>query len=204
MNCHTAGKMTSTRRIQSSRANGARSRGPVTEQGKKASSQNGLRHGMLAQTVVLEGESKDRFGALLQALVAEFQPCTESETAFVEIMAVARWRQMRIWGIGKSDFDREMANQDGPPPVRASIAFRFLCDHSRSLDLAHRYETGYERQFARALKNLLHLQASRGDIATPPYIPTAGPGATWEDVGPASAEKPIFDANPVPKPDTSP
>ena len=84
--------MSSNRRIQSSRANGARSRGPISEQGKLVSSQNGLRHGMLARTVVLEGESKDRFVALLQALLVEYEPATETETAFVESMAVARWR----------------------------------------------------------------------------------------------------------------
>src|SRR4051812_15574236 len=118
--------MSSLRKIQSSRANGARSRGPSTPAGKQVSAMNGLRHGMLAQTVVLTGESKSRFIALLQALVEEYQPPTESETGLVEAMAVARWRQMRVWGIEKSDFDREMSRHAGPAPIRAAIAFRNL------------------------------------------------------------------------------
>jgi hypothetical protein len=51
--------MSSQRKIDSARANGARSKGPITEAGKAASSKNSLCHGMLSQTIVLEGESKN-------------------------------------------------------------------------------------------------------------------------------------------------
>jgi len=47
------------KQIQASRANGARSRGPTSAQGKKNSSRNALRHGLFAGTVVLQGEAED-------------------------------------------------------------------------------------------------------------------------------------------------
>ena len=56
---------------------------------------------MLAQTVVLEGESKDRFQELLDGLIAEFQPGSTAETALVETMAIARWRYLRILSLQK-------------------------------------------------------------------------------------------------------
>jgi hypothetical protein len=82
--------MSSPSKIQSARANGAGSLGPVTPEGKQRSAQNATKHGLLCHTVVLEGESKDRFEELLASLTAEWQPRTATEAALVETMAVAR------------------------------------------------------------------------------------------------------------------
>jgi hypothetical protein len=70
-----------------------------------------MAYGMLSGTIVLEGESKDRFQALLAALHEELQPQTPIETSLVENMAVARWRQMRIWGMEKAGMEHEMRRQ---------------------------------------------------------------------------------------------
>ena len=93
---------------QASRANGAKSRGPITPEGKLASSRNATTHGMLSGTIVLGGESEERFNALLADLHAELQPQTTVEITLVENMAVARWRQMRIWGIEKANMEHQM------------------------------------------------------------------------------------------------
>ncbi|MBV8843213.1 MAG: hypothetical protein JO307_10425 [Bryobacterales bacterium] len=111
--------MPADKQIQASRANGPRSRGPVTARGKDNSNLNNLRHGMLAQTVVLEGESRALFDQLLEAITAEIKPRTPIEVFHVETMAIARWRQMRVWGIETAAFDIEIArpeNATGSPP----------------------------------------------------------------------------------------
>ncbi|HYK60164.1 MAG TPA: hypothetical protein VEV85_12090 [Bryobacteraceae bacterium] len=153
--------MSTERQRESARINGARFRGPVTAEGKQISSRNSTRHGMLAQTVVLEGESKDRFQELLDGLIAEFQPGSTTETALVETMAIARWRYLRILSLQKSRCDLEIASEasSSPKPVRAALAFRKLSDNSRRLDLLLRYETAFDRQFSRALSTLLKLRA---------------------------------------------
>ena len=154
--------MSSPSKIQSARSNGALSHGPVTPEGKQASSRNSTRHGLLSQTVVLEGESKERFEELLLALTAELKPRTTIEASLVETMAVARWRQLRVLGMQKAEFDLEMARQAVPEskPVRAAIVFRNLADNSRVLDVLLRYEVAYDRQFFRALNLLLKLRAT--------------------------------------------
>jgi hypothetical protein len=128
---------------------------------------------MLAGTIVLEGESQDRFSGLLAALHEELQPQTDIETSLVENMAVARWRQMRLWGIEKAAMEHEMRKRaeasDTPenPATRAALAFRTLSDDSRSLDLINRYESRYDRQYLRAHRRFLELQ----DRRTPPPAP---------------------------------
>jgi hypothetical protein len=59
---------------------------------------------------------------------------------------------MRVWGIEKESFTLEIAKTDaaGQPATRAAQAFRTLSDESRSLDILHRYETRYDRQYARS------------------------------------------------------
>jgi hypothetical protein len=59
-----------------SRANGARSRGPVTPDGKDRASRNSIRHGLLARAILLEGESRERFNQLVQVLNDALQPET--------------------------------------------------------------------------------------------------------------------------------
>ena len=54
--------MSSQRRIDASRANGAKRRGPVTPQGRHISS---LSHGLSANTVLLSNETSERFQQVL-------------------------------------------------------------------------------------------------------------------------------------------
>jgi len=100
--------MSSERRILASRANGAKSRGPITPEGKLASSRNSLRHGILSKTIVLEDESSETFVDLLASYQQEHQPQTPTEEALIENMAVARWRQMRLWNMETAGLDLEI------------------------------------------------------------------------------------------------
>jgi hypothetical protein len=170
--------MRTERQKQAARANGAKSHGPITFEGKLASSRNATTHGMLSGTVVLTGESEDRFKALLADLHAELQPQTTVELTLVENMAVARWRQMRIWGMEKASMEYEMraqseardAAEDHPvedTATRCALAFRTLSDDSRSLELINRYEARYDRQYLRAHHRFLQLV----DRRTPPPAP---------------------------------
>jgi hypothetical protein len=95
------------KQIEASRKNGARSRGPITEAGKQNSSRNSTRHGLLAQTVVLDEESADRFLDLFTGYMDEHKPSTATQVSLVETMAAARWRQLRVWGAQKTSIDRD-------------------------------------------------------------------------------------------------
>ena len=182
----TAVPTSSPRRIASSRANGAKSHGPTTDQGRQAlkSAKRNLRHGMLAQTVVLPSESAARFEELLADLIAEHQPITRSEHALVDNMAVARWLHMRTWAIQKHDLQREMAKYEGthPAPVACAMAFRALgADPGHTIANTLRYQTAYERQFNRAVRELKALKAQH--VQSPDEyhdMSSSMPSSTWD------------------------
>ena len=167
--------MSSERRIIASRANGAKSRGPITPEGKLASSRNSLRHGLLARTVVLEDESSETFIELLASYRQEHQPETPTEEALIENMAAARWRQMRLWNMETAGLDQEIHKPEFAracdPLTQAFIAFRALSDETRSLELINRYEARYDRQFKNSITSLQRLRAGRPSL-TPSAHPT--------------------------------
>src|SRR5919108_3710816 len=85
---------------EAARRNGAKSRGPVTPEGKQKSSRNSTQHGLTAEQIfVLNNESEEAFFELRDAIIARFQPVDELETDLCIEMAHARWRLHRIWTI---------------------------------------------------------------------------------------------------------
>jgi hypothetical protein len=141
--------------------NGLKSKGPVSEQGKYNSSRNAVRHGILSSTIVLDGESSDRFVEHLTALQEFFLPANEVERSLVETLAVCRWRQMRIWGIEKAGLTFEIQKQsDQTDP--ATRTYHAICDESRPFELLSRYETRFDRQYNRTLQRLNELRQRRG------------------------------------------
>jgi hypothetical protein len=152
--------MSSILRIQASRANGAKSRGPVTPKGKARSSRNAIRHGILSESVVLDAESAPHFLTHLACLEDELKPEPGIESSLVHTMAVATWRQIRLWSLEKLQLDcetrkQQLAHADEDGATCTALAFRALSDQSTTLENINRYETRYDRQYHRALSRFL-------------------------------------------------
>jgi hypothetical protein len=158
--------------IRASRANGARSRGPVTDQGKRNPSRNAVKHGILAETIVLKNELTDRFLEILADLEDELQPETSIEYTLIQKMAVARWRQLRLWGMEKAAMEQQIRKEvdngarSEDIPTRASMAFRSLGE-ARSLDLIIRYDSLCDRQYLRAHRRFLEMRRGRCESTEP-------------------------------------
>jgi len=161
--------MSTNLKSQSARANGAKSRGPVTPEGLAKSSRNSLRHGLSAKSVVLPAESQEQFQLLLDAHIRQFQPAGDVEMDLVEAMAVARWRLRRIWAIETSllanelvrraeDIDDEFDEMTGED--RLAWVFQEMANGGQSLALLARYEGNLNRAFDRAFKQLNILRSA--------------------------------------------
>jgi hypothetical protein len=172
--------MRSDLQIQASRANGSKSRGPITEEGKLASSRNALKHGLLSEAVLIYGECEETFHTFNLEFTAALHPTNPIEEDLVNTMAVARWRRMRIWHLEKTTLEIQMEREHGknpsanyPPDILESLAFTALSDNSRALDLINRYESRYDRQYHRAFRSLRDLRKN-----PQPTPPAEGPAET--------------------------
>jgi hypothetical protein len=117
-------------RQEASRANGAKSHGPITEEGKRISaansahstgpitpegkariSLNALDHGLLAKSALLPDENHDFFLHHLQSLRDLYRPTDYEENFLLEKMAIADWQRMRAWCIEMAAIARATREQ---------------------------------------------------------------------------------------------
>jgi hypothetical protein len=145
--------MSSLRRTQSSRANGAKSPGPSTPLAKQRSSQNALRHGLLAKCIVLKNEARENFDSLVQQHVARFQPADGVEVGMIEDMCAACWRLHRSWAIETRMLDKQMDNQSATPTEddelgRLTTAFETIAT-SPAMAVIQRYQARLDLEYQR-------------------------------------------------------
>src|SRR5215471_11234392 len=88
--------MTSLSKIIANRENAQLSTGPRTEEGKRRSSLNAVRHGLTGRTVVLPGEDALAYRNSVKSWYDEYQPKTTTEAQLVQTLADTAWRMNRI------------------------------------------------------------------------------------------------------------
>src|SRR5689334_4542840 len=91
--------MTSFRRIEANRRNAQLSTGPVTDEGKKRSRQNALRHGLTAETVIDALEDAEDYAAFEMAVTADYDAQSAVERELVLRLASLLWRLRRATAI---------------------------------------------------------------------------------------------------------
>jgi hypothetical protein len=164
--------MSSDRRIQSSRANGAKSRGPITPEGRARSSQNAIRHGFNATSLVLGNESADEFEELFVSYIEYWQPANPVEMDLVEEMVAAKWRQRLMWAVETSSYELKMERQEAQVAKefvrihaagRQCIAIDTLINESKTVTTYIRYESRMNRIYDRAFTRLQELKKSQNE-----------------------------------------
>jgi hypothetical protein len=160
----------SVARTLAAHANGAKSKGPVTPEGRARSSQNALRHGLSAKAVVLHGEDPADFEQLRESYIQRFQPADQPELDLVETMVSARWRMRRVPMLEVEVLENihyryqgKIETQlDDHAPFNKRMGWVFLeAAQGKSLALLVRYEGQFTRTYERSLKALQILQKAR-------------------------------------------
>lgn len=91
--------MTSLRKIEANRRNAQMSTGPTTEDGKRRSRQNAVRHGLTAETVIGLLEDADDYAAFELSVASEYDARTAVERELVLRLASLLWRLRRATSI---------------------------------------------------------------------------------------------------------
>jgi hypothetical protein len=91
--------MTSFRQIEANRRNARLSTGPVTEEGKRRSRQNAVRHGLTAETVIDALEDAEDYAAFEMAVTADYDAQSAVERELVLRLASLLWRLRRATAI---------------------------------------------------------------------------------------------------------
>jgi hypothetical protein len=91
--------MTSLRQITANRRNSEKSTGPKTEDGKRQSRRNALRHGLCAETVIEILEDIDDYKAFELSITSDYDAQTAVERELVLRLASLLWRIRRATSI---------------------------------------------------------------------------------------------------------
>ena len=150
--------ITDARRAAAS-ANGAKSKGPVTTEGKAKSAFNAVTHGLTSNVLVLTTESREKMDDLHQAYRAEYQPQGQTASDIVDELTAAKWLQRHCWAMQSALLDITMDRME--PEIQAE--FTEIDNAARTaLALLNRSAARHARDYHRAPDKLRLIQRGRG------------------------------------------
>ena len=155
----TAPRPRSPAQIAAARRNGARSRGPVTAEGKARSSRNALTHGLAAlKHFVLEDEAPSELEELTTRLMAEVEPESEIEARLVKRMAIAFWKSERAERIEVALFDAAPKLRPPQAGFQWEVADPLTTFDVKRFNAVRGYQAQQGRELSRCLKELRTLR----------------------------------------------
>src|SRR5215213_5704739 len=145
--------------IDASRRNGARSRGPVTEEGKARTSRNALKHGLTAlHHLVLEDEVPDALKTLIATVAEETGAASEIEARLARRLAIALWKGERAERIETALFDAAPKLRPPPTGFQWEEADPLTTFDVRRFNAVRSYQAQQGREISRCLKELRLLR----------------------------------------------
>jgi hypothetical protein len=154
--------MATEKQIAANRANAQHCTGPKTEEGKANSSKNSFKHGLDAKSEIIRYEKREDYDKLIAEYYARFNPATPEERALVDDLIKSEWHGRRFHAVDALVLDRAIENV---PSGNLGIAYT---NCAATLSRVERRINSAQRNFQRALKQLLELQANRPELSAVP------------------------------------
>jgi len=154
--------MGSPAQLTASRANGALSHGPVTPEGKAASSRNALKLGIYSEALIIPGEDPVELDGLAAEYRDHYKPAGPEEEAFLEDALRARWMNLRYFRLEAAVINfRVASNPDTDPEHAVAAALDQDRKFGNTLQRLYRRREAAHRDWTQAIASLKACQAQR-------------------------------------------
>ena len=191
--------MTSAAQRKANKQNAKHSTGPRTDDGKKRTSLNALKHGFRAKDPLIPGEDPDHYYRHSAELEHELQPATPLEETLVEQIVDITWRLKRFARIEAAVinelYDSSAEQPENQDKDGEQLLGKALADSS-ALNRLSRYEAQLSRRYQNTMKELRELRKRRRASAflnglgvgrkVAPVEPTHSTARPLESIGPAN------------------
>lgn len=170
---HLNGHAKNTARADQSRINGAKSRGPVTQEGKAKSRQNARKHGLTAKLFLVDPADEEAFKEFKFRLIGALAPSDPAQMLLADNIAQVAWKLRQADNI-ETDLLRDNLEQG------ETLHSAFTHDSAGILAISV-YQARLDRRLHKLLDQLRKMQKQARDL---------GPRKNWlEDLGNAIAEE---------------
>src|SRR5437899_2171496 len=130
----------SGKKIEANRRNARLATGPKTAEGKKTSSRNAIKHGLLVKNLVITGSGREdqaEFDSLLAEMLDYYEPVGIAEDLLVQEIATSYWRSARALRCERGAIADSQIIEENPeltgmeePSYQSSTEARTLLDDS--------------------------------------------------------------------------
>jgi hypothetical protein len=147
-------------KLEANRRNAKHSRGPRTEQGKRISSHNSLRHGFTGRVNILTPENREAHDKFCTELIESLNPETPLEHQFAHSIAEDSWRLNGLRA-AETNILAEAAAGSRNETEAAICTARAYVKNAKELQLMSLYEQRINRAIHKNLSQFQALEAER-------------------------------------------
>jgi hypothetical protein len=149
--------MATPAQILANRDNATLSTGPITAEGKLASSRNSTRHGLTGTQIVMPGEDAAAYEELRTNMHKAYVPANDPERVLVDQVAAGAWRLMRAQRVETAVLTKLAEGADDPDAAIAAA----LLERPKDIARIQRYVTSAQNAYYKAMNELAKLQKAR-------------------------------------------
>jgi hypothetical protein len=158
--------MLSLKQLAANRANAKKSTGPRTEEGKKRSSLNALRHGLTGQVSLMTDDDRAAHGAFSKGIIDDLKPVGAMELQLAQRIATDSWRINRLAAFEDNIYcmwhETNMPSYSNHPQIDTACSqTQTFLQKSDELNRLSLYEQRLNRSIQKNMALLKQLQKER-------------------------------------------